>query len=211
MSSTRMRNAFKIAREKGTVKTSSTRLLAVLAAAMIFCGLGTATTVSSALATTAVPQSCPDPDECTGGGGGGGTPPPTPTTCSQGSGLVYSNSVTSYSPDCGTGYRIHAYTTLLRWEPLNNGDPGLYARMQSYVRFETTNGAGLDARDTRVACHDTKNGSGSDHEDQATKTTVTYSTGVVARTTGVVVTCEHQATYNNTTYYTSTTQVLTAP
>jgi hypothetical protein len=199
--------------ENTTVKTLSTRLLAVLVAATICCGLGTATTVSTAQAATTAPQSCPDPDECSGGGGGGGNPgtPTAPASCSQGSALVYSDSATSYSPDCGTGYRIHAYTTLLRWDSHTNGDPAEYARMQSYVRFERTNGDGLDARGTRVACHDTKGGSDSDHEDKATKTTVTYNTGGAAHNTGIVVTCEHQATYNNTTYYTTTVQVIVAP
>ncbi|MEA5362941.1 hypothetical protein VA596_25655 [Amycolatopsis sp., V23-08] len=162
------------------------------------------------------PQPCPL-DGCggdPGDPGDPGTPPPTtpaPTTCANQGTPVYSGSATSYSPDCGTGYRVHAYTTLLRWDSYSGGSPVKSARMQSYIRFERTNGDGLDARNTRVACHDNYGGSGSDQENKATKTTVTYSTPGIPPGAAVTVTCEHQATYNNITYSTTTVQTIYAP
>lgn len=215
----RISNAFMIVCESNIVKTLMTRLFAVLAAVTICCGLTTAMTLSTAQAAAVAPLSCPDPD-CGGGGGdpGGpgdpGTPPPTtpaPTTCSNQGAPVYSGSATSYTPDCGTGYRVHAYTTLLRWDSYSAGSPVKSARMQSYIRFERNNGDGLDARNTRVACHDNYGGSGSDHEDSATKTTVTYSTPGIPPGAAVTVTCEQQATYNNITYSTTTVQTIYAP
>ncbi|WP_410594801.1 hypothetical protein [Amycolatopsis sp. lyj-23] len=158
------------------------------------------------------------PEEGCGGDPGDpgdpGVPPPTtppPTTCANQGTPVYSGSTTSYTPDCGTGYRVHAYTTVLRWDSYSGGSPVKSARVQSYIRFERNNGDGLDARNTRVSCHDTYGGSDSDHEDKATKTTVTYNTGSVPPGAAVTVTCEQQATYNNVTYSTTTVQTVYAP
>ncbi|MEU7791633.1 hypothetical protein [Amycolatopsis sp. NPDC049159] len=190
-------------------------MAAVVAAAMICCGLETAGTLPAAQASTVEPQ-CPE-EGCGGDPGlpgDPGTPPPTtpaPATCANQGTPVYSGSVTSYTPDCGTGYRVHAYTTVLRWDSYSGGSPVKSARVQSYIRFERANGDGLDARDTRVSCHDTYGGSGSDHEDKATKTTVTYNTGSVPPGAAVTVTCEQQATYNNVTYSTTTVQTVYAP
>ncbi|OLR91920.1 hypothetical protein BJP25_24120 [Actinokineospora bangkokensis] len=169
--------------------------------------------MSAAQAIIEYPVPC-DPDCGEPDPGDPGTPPPpppAPSTCTNQGTQVYADSVTSYSPDCGTGFRVHAYTTRLRWDSYSGGSPVKSARMQSYVRFERTNGDGLDARNTSVSCRDSYNGSGSDGEGTATKTTVTYSTPGIPPGAPVTVTCTHQATYNNITYSTTTVQTIYAP
>ncbi len=133
------------------------------------------------------------------------------STCANQGTMVYTNSTTSYTPDCGTGYRLKGYTTRLRWDSYSGGSPVKSARIQSYVRFESNSGNGRDARNTRVTCTDNYGGRGSDGEGEATKTTVTYSTPGIPPGAAVIVTCTHQATYNNITYSTSTVQMLYAP
>ena len=198
-----------------SVKNTRTRILATLAASMICYGAGSAIVLPASQAVTMAPQLCPEEGCGAPGGGDPGTPAPpttpTVTTCSNQGTPVFGGSTTSYSPDCSTGYRVHAYTQLLRWDSLSGGNPSSSGRIQSYIRFERSNGDGLDARNTRVACHDNYGGSDSDHEDKATKTTVTYSTGAVPPGAALTVTCEHQATYNNVTYSTTTVQTVYAP
>jgi hypothetical protein len=203
-----------IGHDSVTVQTLSRRLLTILAATLACCGSMTAVSMSTAQAIIEYPTPC-DPD-CTDPGDPGdpGTPPPsTPvqTTCSNQGAPVYADSIASYSPDCGTGYRVHAYTKRLRWDSYSGGNPSKSARMQSYVRFERIDGDGRDARNTRVACSDNYGGSGADGEGSATKTTVTYSTPSIPPGAAVTVTCQHQATYNNITYSTTTVQTMYAP
>lgn len=132
-------------------------------------------------------------------------------TCANQGTPVYGDSATSYTPDCGTGYRVKAYTKRLRWDGFSGGSPVKSARMQSYVRFESNNGNGRDARNTRVTCTDNYGGGESDSEGKATKTTVTYSTPGIPPGAAVTVTCTHEATYNGITYSTSTIQTMYAP
>jgi hypothetical protein len=169
------------------VTTLSARLSIVLAAVMICSGLG-AVSAQAASSPAAVLATC----------------------ANQGT-MVYTDSTTSYTPDCGTGYRIKAHTKRLRWDSYSGGNPAKSARMQSYVRFESNTGNGRDARNTRVTCTDNYGGHDSDGEGEATKTTVTYSTPGIPPGAPVIVTCTHEATYNTVTYSTSTVQMLYAP
>jgi hypothetical protein len=173
--------------ESSAVTTLSARLTTVLAAAMICSGLG-------AVSAQAAPS-----------------PVTASATCANQGALVYTDSTTSYTPDCGTGYRIKAHTKRLRWDGYSGGSPVKSARMQSEVRFESNTGNGRDARNTRVTCTDNYGGHDSDGEGKATSTTVTYNTPGIPPGAPVTVTCTHEATYNNVTYSTSTVQMLYAP